>query len=224
MAWQAISLSVDERNWTPSETRNALRARVSTRVPLCASATSSSSIAEMCGWEEAHGFALLLVEYRQWPTARLPLSAESTPSSKTCVTRPRSLVTVTVSPSPTAMPADSWPRCCRACRPKQVRRATSSVWEYTPKTAHSSCGRSGASPGKIDVAMASSPFCTGRRERHRAGKPNGPGRPGRSRAPLRYCAATSASTSSATLSTDSVPPASDGSCAFAGAAASTTPP
>ncbi len=41
MAWQAISLSVDERNWTPSETRNALRARVSTRVPLCASATSS---------------------------------------------------------------------------------------------------------------------------------------------------------------------------------------
>ena len=39
-------------------------------------------------------------------------------------------------PSVVAMPADSCPRCCSACRPKKVRRATSSPGAKTPKTPH----------------------------------------------------------------------------------------
>ena len=41
------------------------------------------------------------------------------------VEQARSLRTITVPPSPTAIPADSWPRCCSARRPKYVSRATS---------------------------------------------------------------------------------------------------
>ena len=46
-------------------------------------------------------------------------------SSKTCETRPRSRSAVRRPCSETAMPADSWPRCCSAKRPKYVSRATS---------------------------------------------------------------------------------------------------
>src|SRR3954464_14761062 len=45
-------------------------------------------------------------------------------------------------PSETAMPADSWPRCCWANRPKYVRRATSSPGAQTPNSPHSSLGDS----------------------------------------------------------------------------------
>jgi hypothetical protein len=41
-------------------------------------------------------------------------------SSKTVVTSPMSRTTVMVSPSLTAMPADSWPRCCSANMPSKV--------------------------------------------------------------------------------------------------------
>ena len=41
----------------------------------------------------------------------------SVASSKTWVTSPKSFASMTVEPSPTAMPALSWPRCCRACSP-----------------------------------------------------------------------------------------------------------
>ena len=40
-------------------------------------------------------------------------------------------------PSNVTMPAASWPRCCRACRPSAVKAAASS-WPNTPKTPHSS--------------------------------------------------------------------------------------
>ena len=43
------------------------------------------------------------------PTARVRLT-----SSNTCGTRPSSFWVVIRRPSPTAMPADSWPRCCSA--------------------------------------------------------------------------------------------------------------
>src|ERR687895_1275168 len=45
-------------------------------------------------------------------------------------------------PSETAMPADSWPRCCWAKSPKYVRRATSSPGAHTPNKPHSSLGLS----------------------------------------------------------------------------------
>ena len=44
-------------------------------------------------------------------------------SSKTCVTSPRSRSTVSRPWSETAIPADSWPRCWSACRPKWATRA-----------------------------------------------------------------------------------------------------
>src|SRR6516162_8805156 len=70
--------------------------------------------------------------------ARWPCSPESVRSSKTVATSPMSLTTVTVSPSLTAMPADSCPRCCRAKRPSNVRLATLIPGPYTPKTPHAS--------------------------------------------------------------------------------------
>lgn len=55
-----------------------------------------------------------VVEYRQCPMARWPLSEDRIFSSKTWLTRPRSLKTTIRWPSETAMPADSCPRCCSA--------------------------------------------------------------------------------------------------------------
>ncbi len=52
-------------------------------------------------------------------------------------------------PSPTAMPADSWPRCCWANNPKYERRATSSPGAQTPKSPHSSFGDS--APTRLQV-------------------------------------------------------------------------
>ena len=43
-----------------------------------------------------------------------------------------------VSPSLTAMPADSWPRCCRANMPSKVSWATALPGAYTPKTPQAS--------------------------------------------------------------------------------------
>ena len=62
MAFAATSLSVFERNCTPSSTRQARRRLVFTSVPLCASAMSTSSMAEMCGWAASHDAAPPLVE------------------------------------------------------------------------------------------------------------------------------------------------------------------
>ncbi len=55
-----------------------------------------------------------VVEYRQCPTATWPRSDDSVCSSKTWLTRPRSLNTTICRPSDTEMPAASWPRCCSA--------------------------------------------------------------------------------------------------------------
>ena len=62
IAFAATSLSVPERNCTPSSTRWARKAFVLTSVPLCASAISTSSMAEMCGCAASHDAAPPLVE------------------------------------------------------------------------------------------------------------------------------------------------------------------
>ena len=158
MAFAATSESVPERSWMPSSIKRARKLFVFTSVPLCASAISVSSMAEMCGCAASHDAAAPLVEYRACPTATKPSSAASRASSNTCVTRPKSFETIMVSPSPTAMPADSCPRCCSACKPKHVMRATSSPGANTPNTAHSSSKRSGRSPGRTEVLMLLSPL------------------------------------------------------------------
>ena len=62
MAFAATSLSVHDRNCTPSPTRRVLMPFVLTSVPLCASAISTSSMAEMWGWAASHDAAPPLVE------------------------------------------------------------------------------------------------------------------------------------------------------------------
>ena len=49
-------------------------------------------------------------------------------------------------------------RDTRALLATVLQRLQASVWEYTPNTAHSSSGRSGASPGKMDVATGVYPL------------------------------------------------------------------
>ena len=75
------------------------------------------AVARKVGWAFAHTEAPV-VEYRQCPTAIWPVSVLSEGSSKTWATRPISLCTRMRVPSLTAMPADSWPRCWSAYRPK----------------------------------------------------------------------------------------------------------
>src|SRR6185436_130452 len=60
----------------------------------------------------------------------------------TCDTSPTPLCIDMVCPSATAIPAASCPRCCRAYKPKNVMRATSSFGAKIPITPHSSCGLS----------------------------------------------------------------------------------
>ena len=87
------------------------------RLPLCPRARLADGVARNVGWAFSHTEAPD-VEYRQCPIARCPRSVFSAPSSNTCGTRPMSLTTTIVSPLLTAIPADSWPRCCSAYRPK----------------------------------------------------------------------------------------------------------
>ena len=68
------------------------------------------------------------------------------------VEQARSLRTITVPPSPTAIPADSWPRCCSARRPKYVSRSHVAIGAQTPKTPHSSCSWS-ESGSYVDMAF-----------------------------------------------------------------------
>src|SRR3954452_5348601 len=77
-----------------------------------------------------------------------PSSARSFSSSKTWETSPVSRRVVMWPPSQVAIPADSWPRCWRAYRPKYASRATSCPGAYTPKTPHSSRGPSRSGMGQ----------------------------------------------------------------------------
>ena len=101
-----------------SSRNHASSSSVLVRLPLCASASPVPSGRERnVGWELFH-VDEPPVEYRVCPTAIPPGSDFSVDSSKTCATNPMSLNTMMRSPDDTAMPADSWPRCCRANRPK----------------------------------------------------------------------------------------------------------
>ena len=62
MSFAAASLSVPARSCTPSPASRARKAFVFTSVPLWASAISTSSMAEMCGWAASHEAAPPLVE------------------------------------------------------------------------------------------------------------------------------------------------------------------
>ncbi len=82
------------------------------------------------------------------PIATSPGSAWSCCSLKTCATSPMSRTTVSRPPSETAIPADSWPRCWSANRPKYARRATSRSTDRMPKRPHI---RRSALPGASQV-------------------------------------------------------------------------
>src|ERR1700676_3858907 len=75
--------------------------------------------------------------------ASSPASVRRSFSLKTWLTSPSSRrVTMWLQRSAAAMPADSWPRCCRAYRAKYDRRDTSWPGAYSPNTPHSSRGPS----------------------------------------------------------------------------------
>src|SRR6185369_367343 len=50
------------------------------------------------------------------------------------------------------MPAASWPRCCKACRPSAVMAAASG-WPKIPNTPHSSRSRSASASRKVSVTF-----------------------------------------------------------------------
>jgi hypothetical protein len=99
--------------WRADASTSAASSRVLIRLPLWPSARLADGVARKVGWAFCHTDDPL-VEYRQCPTAMWPRSVLSTDSSNTCGTRPMSLKTTILLPSLTAIPADSWPRCCSA--------------------------------------------------------------------------------------------------------------
>ena len=103
--------------WPPGEAPSRpANSRVLIRFPLWPSARLTVPVERNVGWALAQTEAPV-VEYRQWPTAIWPRNAVRAGSSKTWATRPISLCTTMRLPSLTAIPADSWPRCCSAYRP-----------------------------------------------------------------------------------------------------------
>src|SRR5579859_51012 len=123
----------------PSSSSCLRSASALSRLPLWAMAPGPS-----CGCTNGSGCAFSarlepVVEYRVCPRARI----EPSPISLTCsgentwATRPMARRTCTFVPSETAIPADSWPRCCSENKPKYVRFATSTpVAAQIPKTPH----------------------------------------------------------------------------------------
>ena len=111
------------------------------------------------------------------PIATSPGSACSCCSLKTCATSPMSRSTVSRPPSETAIPADSWPRCCSAKSAKYESRATSRSTERMPKTPHIRRSRSQTRP---EVGRAGRRGSRRRRPR-RSAAPRRRSRAGRSR-------------------------------------------
>ena len=134
------SVSDDELNSVPRSTSRSRIDRALDRLPLCASARCPSRSWATKGWMLAGFVALPDVEYRVCPMAASPRSVVSnrSSSSNTSRTRPKSLCSgITLRPLASSrtlvtIPADSWPRCWSACRPKYVSRAASG-WLKTPK-------------------------------------------------------------------------------------------
>ncbi len=98
-------------------------ASVLVKLPLCPSAKPAGPTERYTGWALCQVLEPV-VEYRVCPRARSPCKGERVRSSKTAATRPMSFVTVMVSPSLTAIPQDSCPRCCNANSPSKVSWAT----------------------------------------------------------------------------------------------------
>ena len=75
----------------PSSVACRLSSRVLTRLPLCPRTTEPPSVVgRNIGWALSQ-LAAPVVEYRQWPIATWPCIDSSVFSSKTWLTRPRSL-------------------------------------------------------------------------------------------------------------------------------------
>ena len=114
-AWASSSAtrSLSEETSPGSMLACSARKSVLVRLPLWASAKPARPTPRKTGWAFIQSLDPA-VEYLVCPMARWPRRPESLRSSKTVVTRPMSFITVMRSPSLTAMPADSWPRCCSA--------------------------------------------------------------------------------------------------------------
>ena len=97
-----------------------------TRFPLCPSASCRAVPVRTTGCASPRRSSRWL---RVWPIATSPGSACRT--SEDLGHEPHLAQRRDPAAAETAMPADSWPRCCRAKRPKQESRATSRTSERT---------------------------------------------------------------------------------------------
>ena len=101
----------------PCASSSVRSASALTRLPLWATATAPPAYCTATGWAFFTCDAPV-VEYRTWPMAAPPLSRSRTGAVKMSATSPMSRWTWSVSPSVATIPADSWPRCCSAWRPR----------------------------------------------------------------------------------------------------------
>ena len=112
-----ISVSVvDWKMWPWASYSERISAAL-IRLPLWATATGPRWNCRSSGWA-LHSLELPVVEYRTWPMAAVPASSSlSIRGVNTWLTSPMPVWPLIVWPSVTAMPADSWPRCCWAKMP-----------------------------------------------------------------------------------------------------------
>ena len=125
----------------PSATSFCLNIEALVRLPLCAHAKppTDKSANSGCIFFKIES---PVVEYLTCPIAFLPGSREIISGLlKLSPTKPGLLTPLNLSPSKVTIPAPSWPRCCRACKPKVVKVEASGLPKI-PKTPHSSCSLS----------------------------------------------------------------------------------
>ena len=120
-AKSSATRSLSEATTPGSMPAASARVAVLVRLPLWARANPARPTPRYTGWAFRHDAESPPSSTGCGRYARCPRRPDSFRSSNTVVTRPMSFITVMASPSLTAIPADSWPRCCRAYRPSKVR-------------------------------------------------------------------------------------------------------
>ena len=110
-------MSLDAWKIDPSASNSRRRSAALVMLPLWATAISPLLQATLKGCAFSI-FESPVVEYRVWPIAMWPGRAANRSGVKMSATWPIALWQMSWRPSLEAMPADSWPRCCRAYKPK----------------------------------------------------------------------------------------------------------
>ncbi|CAM5226634.1 hypothetical protein SFUMM280S_06648 [Streptomyces fumanus] len=128
MRWVRTSVSVSERNSTPSASSLRRSSAALSMMPLCTTATLWS--ADRCGWALTSEGAPWVAQ-RVWAMPVVPLKRAGTRASRS---RTRPLALTIFRPADfgelTTMPAESYPRYSRRWRPSRSSGATSRLPMY----------------------------------------------------------------------------------------------